>query len=91
MAREQKTVKVGEDVVFLCVGPYCWGKGNSETEAKKKAREHGSTFKTYNLYLVPKDAYVDDMGCIHWKDGSQPCILLKRVRDGKEQDITKEE
>lgn len=85
-------LKVGKDYVYLLVGVRCWGKGTSEKVAKTNARKEGgpSGVETYNLYLVPPSAYVNEMGDIRWNvEEGKPDhgILIKCVRGGKEVDI----
>lgn len=84
--------KANVDYKFLVVGPFCFGKAGTEKEAIANCKKHAPNreMKTYCVYLVPPDAGVDGMGRISWKDGTQPIIMLKKVKDGKETEITEE-
>lgn len=62
---------------IMVIVPYYWGKGDTITEAKKKCREAGATrFKNCQIYDVPPDAWVDNMGRILTKD-TEDCTIRK--------------
>lgn len=68
--------EAAEGYCFICVGPFCWGRGTTPKAAKRNARKEASTDRsqklTFKLYLVPDpEAYVDDMGRLCWKDPQQ--------------------
>lgn len=60
------------DKVYLCLAPYCWGRGATPGEAVRLARRSypkiikGSAGKEmpYDLYQVNPDAFVDQAGNI---------------------------
>ena len=66
---------------ILVIGQYCWGKGDTEKEAKAKARKEGGTvgMKRYLVYEVSDETSVDDMGNLCRNHDSPTPRLLKRV------------
>lgn len=58
---------------YLVVGPFCWGKGKSISEARKKAKQNWSRTMApkwkERVYEISEDGYVDDMGTVHAKKG----------------------
>lgn len=83
-------LKVGTHYVWMVIGPWCWGKGETLTEAMKKAGENGSKEalkKNHAVYLTAPDVYLNSMGDFCWPDGrkeSPPVVKVKVVRGGKE-------
>lgn len=77
---------------FLVVGDRCWGKSATEAGAVKVAKKNYPAYERhpfnthYKVYLVPPDAFVDDMGAICWHDVDDEIILLKEVKNGKVQE-----
>ena len=82
--------KANIDYKFLVIGPFCFGKAGTEKQAIANCKKNAPNreLKTYAVYLVPPDAGVDGMGRISWENGKEPIILLKKVKDGKETEIT---
>lgn len=66
---------------ILVIGSYCWGKGDTEEEAKLKARNEGGKEGTrrYLVYEVSDETWVDDMGDLCRNQDSPWPRLLKRV------------
>jgi len=66
---------------ILVIGQYCWGKGDTEEEAKLKARKEGGRegMKHYLVYEVPDETWVNDMGDLCRNHDSPWPRLLKRV------------
>lgn len=84
--------KAGIDYKFLVIGPFCFGKADTEKAAiancKKNAPTRELPMKNYTVYLVPPDTGVDGLGRILWKEGEDnPIILIKKVKAGKETEI----
>jgi hypothetical protein len=56
--------------MFMCIGPCCWGKGSTPTEAVRNAKKNrvrsyeGKAGWAWILMDVQSDATVDGMGCI---------------------------
>lgn len=54
----------------VAIGPYCWGRGATDVDAIREMKINwpksaGKVTKAkYRLYMIPKDAYVNDMGNI---------------------------
>ena len=85
-----KYVGKDKDFVFLVIGPYCRGKGPTEAIARKLAQKNapkaaGMSIKNYQVYLVPPDATINDMGDIVCDSAEAPIILIRTVKDGKDQ------
>lgn len=83
-------LNAGKDYHFLVYGPFCWGIGKTEKEAMEKAKKQTGNRealkKNHGVYLVPPDAWVDDMGGIRWKavEGfPDNYILIKATVNGK--------
>jgi hypothetical protein len=80
--REKIMLTVGKDYLFLIIGDNnCWGKGKTETEAKKSCFNP----KQYLVYLVDPSTRVNNMGDLIWaseEHGKEP-ILLKTVKKRK--------
>lgn len=66
---------------ILIIGQYCWGKGDTEEEAKLKARRSGGRegMRRYVVYEVSDETWVDDMGDLCRNHDSPWPRLLKRV------------
>lgn len=66
---------------ILVIGQYCWGKGDTEEEAKLKARQSGGKegMRRYVVYEVSDETWVDDMGDLCRNHDSPWPRLLKRV------------
>jgi hypothetical protein len=66
---------------ILVIGQYCWGKGDTEEEAKLKARQSGGRegLRRYLVYEVSDETWVDDMGDLCRNHASPFPRLLKRV------------
>ena len=49
---------------ILVIGSYCWGKADTEEEAKLKARQAGGRegMRRYAVYEVSDETWVDDTG-----------------------------
>lgn len=70
--------------VYLAVGPNCWGRGNTVSEALRNARKN---LPAYNLregallcvYRVTPEAYVDDFGAITYPTGDPIPEFIKAV------------
>lgn len=59
---------------ILCIGPHCWGTGNSKKQANAKARRYKPTFvikPCYVYYDAPGDVYVNEMGGIECPTGGE--------------------
>jgi hypothetical protein len=66
---------------ILVIGSYCWGKGDTEKEAKLKARKEGGRegMRRYAVFEVPDETWVDDMGNLCRNHDSPWPRLLKHV------------
>jgi hypothetical protein len=66
---------------ILVIGSCCCGKGNTEEEAKLKARRSGGRegMRRYVVYEVSDETWVDDMGDLCRNRDSPWPRLLKRV------------
>lgn len=65
---------------ILVIGSFCWGKGDTEEEAKAKARkEGGNRLRRYLVYEVSDETWVNDLGDLCRNHGSPFPRLLKRV------------
>lgn len=60
--------------LFLCIGPMCWGRGETVAKAVKNAK--ANRVRIYEkkwcwiLYDIASDVTVDDMGGLCWKNDS---------------------
>jgi hypothetical protein len=70
---------------ILVIGDCCWGKADTEEEARKKARRFGGREGTrqYLVYEVTDETWVDDMGDLCRNPSSPLPRLLKRVAGRK--------
>jgi hypothetical protein len=66
---------------ILVIGSYCWGKADTEEEAKLKARKEGGRegMRRYLVYEISDETWVDDLGDLCRKHDSPRPRLLKRV------------
>jgi len=66
---------------ILVIGQYCWGKGDTEEEAKINARKEGGRkgMKRHLVYEVPDETWVNDMGDLCRNHDSPWPRLLKRI------------
>ena len=74
---------------ILVIGQYCWGKGDTEEEAKLKARRSGGKegIRRYLVYEVSDETWVDDMGNLCRNHDSPWPRLLKRVVGRKVENV----
>jgi hypothetical protein len=68
-------------VKILVIGDCCWGKGDTEDEARKKARLAGGSegLREHLVYEVSDETWVDDCGDLCRNPSSPFPRLLKRV------------
>jgi hypothetical protein len=73
-----------EGKVFLCIAPYCWGRGKKPGEAVAVARRNYPRLTKkpgkempYALYLVNEDDFVDEAGNIR---AHEPPLKIREVR-----------
>ena len=67
---------------ILIIGLHCWGKGDTEEEAKIKARKEGGKdgMKRYLVYEVSDETWVDDMGNLcHNHDSPMPRLRKRTI------------
>jgi hypothetical protein len=92
MPAKKMVKRANVDYKFLVIGPFCFGKADTEKQAIANAKKNAPSsekFGNYSVYLVPPDTGVDGLGRIIWKEGTaNPIILYKKMKDGKEQPIT---
>lgn len=71
-----------EGRVYLAMVPHGWGKNSNATRALSIAKRNGSYNDTAEGIIInaPTDAYVDDMGWMHWSDGTQKTEVVGRVK-----------
>lgn len=80
--KDLKAFHAADDRTILVMGPFCWGKGQTGTEAFKKAKENLSYYRKplFIFYDAPKDAWVDSYGSIHWKEGKEEIDEIGRFK-----------
>ena len=78
-----------EDKIVMVIGPMCWGKDRTADKAFKNAKRNYPTSyvgpikdNVFAFYEVPADAWVDDMGGLHWKDGKVEAVELGYLFNG---------
>ena len=78
-------------MMYLCIGPNCWGKGDTIGLAVRGCRSQLPSFHSslmdYNLYEVHDDAYVNDLGNIR---SETPPKKIREVRYSGKQRVVKE-
>jgi hypothetical protein len=62
-----------EGLVYVCIGPYCWGRSVNAYIAAREARSNGGA-GTYTLHLVNKSASVDSVSGTLWYDDKTPGV-----------------
>lgn len=83
-AKSLVDVVANDGRIIIVVGPMCWGRHRHAATALKNARSRRPSFVSvkearYNVFDVPADAWVDDMGTIRWEDGKQKHVELGTV------------
>lgn len=80
--------------MYICIGPYCWGRATTTGAAIRGAKKAFPAFlsrsaKTmaYDVYEVPDEAYVDGQGNIV---SPEPPKKIREVRFVGEQRTVKE-
>lgn len=71
---------------FCCIGPFCWGMGDTKELAIKNAKKNrvkiyeGKRGWRYVLYDIAVDVIVDDMGgfCYYEREGELPYVEVAR-------------
>lgn len=73
---------------FLCIGPHCWGKGETPNDAKKVADKECPTYnrpmKAWRMYLVGEGTVVTGMGDFTFPIDTPTPVELYCVFDGKQ-------
>lgn len=74
-------MNIGECKI-LVLGEWCWGKGDTIKEAMKQARKHGgkSGLRSYCVYLVGPEDYVNAFGGITVHGDYNPRLIYEKVR-----------
>lgn len=87
-AMEIPETKKQPELIYICVGPHCWGRDADPLKAVANAKKH--YFQAYGrwqyvLYRCSPGAYVNDLwGNIQYPlDGYEPVVVSKKKLVGR--------